>query len=369
MKCQQANPESLGRPTFRYIDIDSVDNIGLRITEPKSMPVAEAPSRARKLVRARDVLFSTVRPYLKNIAIVPPSLDGEIASTGFGVMRADVARAMPEYLFAVVSNQRFVDAANDLTTGASYPAITENQLFDLEIPLPPLEEQRRIVAEIEGYQKVLDGARQILAGYRPSFEIDPDWPTQPLGEAATISTGGTPSKANLNFWKGDIPWVSPKDMKTDVILDTEDHVSPEAVREQRDATHPKGTVLCVVRSGILQHTLPVAITGREVCFNQDINAITPNPKVLDAKFLFYLLKTRSGEILRDGIKGGVTVQSFHNGFFKSYEIPCRPWRSNVISWRSWTRRRRRWMRCERCSPLRGQNQRVLDRVWGNGETE
>ena len=180
VKCQQANPESLGRPAFRYIDIDSVDNIGLRITEPKSLPVGEAPSRARKLVKARDVLFSTVRPYLKNIAIVPASLDGEIASTGFGVMRADEARALPEYLFAVVSNQRFVDAANDLTTGASYPAITENQLFDLEIPLPPLEEQRRIVAEIEGYQKVLDGARQILDALEHQLHIEPDWELVPF---------------------------------------------------------------------------------------------------------------------------------------------------------------------------------------------
>lgn len=288
VKCQQINPSELGRPMFRYIDIDSVDNVALRIAGPRSIPVSEAPSRARKLVKRGDVLFSTVRPYLKNIAILPSSCDGEIASTGFAVIRADETRVLPGYLFAAVSNQRFVDAANALTTGASYPAITENQLFDLEIPLPSLEEQRRIVAEIESYREVIDGARQILEGYRPSFEIDQDWPTQLLGEAATITSGGTPSKANPGYWKGDIPWVSPKDMKTDVILDAEDHISPQAVEKSATRRVPKGTVLCVVRSGILQHTLPVAITGREVCFNQDINAIAPNPKMLDAKFLFYL---------------------------------------------------------------------------------
>jgi type I restriction enzyme S subunit len=153
VKCQQMAPVSLGRPVFRYIDIDSIDNANLRITEPKSVPVGDAPSRARKLVKARDVLFSTVRPYLKNIAIVPPALDGEIASTGFGVMRADESRLLPEFLFAIVSSQRFVDAANDLTTGASYPAVTESQLFDLQIPLPPIEEQHRIVAQIQECQR------------------------------------------------------------------------------------------------------------------------------------------------------------------------------------------------------------------------
>jgi type I restriction enzyme, S subunit len=174
VKCSQVSPSSVGRPTFRYIDIDSVDNVGLRITEPKSLPVGEAPSRARRLVKARDVLVGTVRPYLKNIAIVPPALDGEIASTGFGVMRADETRALPEYLFAIVSNQRFVDAANDLTSGASYPAITENQLFDLEIPLPPLEEQRRIVAEIEGYQNEIACLGSEIAANRERIQATMD---------------------------------------------------------------------------------------------------------------------------------------------------------------------------------------------------
>jgi len=159
IKCQQVSPDSLGRATFRYIDIESVDNVGLRITHPKSIGVHEAPSRARKLLKSRDVLFSTVRPYLKNIAMVPQSLDGEIASTGFGVLRADESRLLPEFLFAMVSDQRFVDTANDLTTGASYPAITETLLFDLEIPLPSLDEQRRIVAELQSCELQMERAQ------------------------------------------------------------------------------------------------------------------------------------------------------------------------------------------------------------------
>jgi type I restriction enzyme S subunit len=185
----------LGRPAFRYIDIESVDNVALRITEPKTVTVEEAPSRARKLVRAGDVLFSTVRPYLRNIASVPTGLDGEIASTGFAVLRADAARALPGYLLAAVCDQRFVDKANALTTGASYPAITENQLFDLRIPLPPLDEQGRIVAEIEGYQKVIDGARQIRAAWEPDVETDPEWQRVPLGQIAEVQLGKMLDKA------------------------------------------------------------------------------------------------------------------------------------------------------------------------------
>ncbi|MGD0539249.1 MAG: N-6 DNA methylase [Verrucomicrobiota bacterium] len=142
-----------------------------------------------------------------------------------------------------------------------------------------------------------------------------------LGDVATLGNGGTPPKANAAFWRGDIPWVSPKDMKSLVITDTEDHVSAEAIEGSATKLLPAETVLCVVRSGILQHTLPVAITARPMCTNQDILAISPDTTRLDPKFLLFVLKGRSAEILRDGIKTGVAVQSFHNGFFMTFEIP------------------------------------------------
>jgi len=146
----------------------------------------------------------------------------------------------------------------------------------------------------------------------------------PLADVASFGSGGTPSKANPAFWNGDIPWVSPKDMKSLVITDTEDHVSAKAVECSSTKLLPAETVLCVVRSGILKHTLPVAITARPMCTNQDILAITPDRTRLDPRFLLFVLKGRSAEILRDGIKTGVTVQSFHNGFFRTFEIPLPP---------------------------------------------
>lgn len=147
-----------------------------------------------------------------------------------------------------------------------------------------------------------------------------------LGDARyfRIESGGTPAKAVTSLWEGDIPWVSPKDMKVDFIEDTEDHISFDAVSKSATKLVNANTLLCVVRSGILQHTFPIAITKRQMCFNQDIIAITAQAARVDIHYLFYLLKSRSEEILRTGIKPGVTVQSFHNGFFKTYEIPLPP---------------------------------------------
>ena len=87
---------------------------------------------------------------------------------------------------------------------------------------------------------------------------------------------------------------------------------------------PANTLLCVVRSGILKHFLPLAITAREMCFNQDIIALIPTDGRLEVRFLFWILKARSSEILEKGIKPGVTVQSFHTGYFSQLQIPLPP---------------------------------------------
>jgi len=149
-----------------------------------------------------------------------------------------------------------------------------SKLKEYKIPLPPIEVQKEIMAEIEGYQKIIDGARQVVENYQPRIQIDPDWQIVELGEVATMNSGGTPSKQHSAYWKWDIPWVSPKDMKVDFIEITADHISQSAVSSSATRLVNENTLLCVVRSGILQHSFPVAITTRKMCFNQYIVAIS-----------------------------------------------------------------------------------------------
>jgi len=160
--------------------------------------------------------------------------------------------------------------------------------------------------------------------YQVRAAIQRAWPMVPLGQLTRRVSGGTPSKANPSFWEGDIPWVSPKDMKADLIVDTEDHVSRAAIENSATSLIPAGTILCVVRSGILQHTFPVATASREMCFNQDLIALLPDETRLLGKFLFWNLRARAREILAEGIKPGVTVQSFHTGYFQNLEVPLPP---------------------------------------------
>ena len=104
-----------------------------------------APSRARKVIRKDDVLVSTVRPNLNAVAMVPACLDGQIASTGFCVLRPNRGCVEPRYLFYWTITSTFVDASTSRVRGANYPAVSDRDVKEVAIPLPPLAEQRRIV--------------------------------------------------------------------------------------------------------------------------------------------------------------------------------------------------------------------------------
>lgn len=217
--------------------------------------------------------------------------------------------------------QLALDSIEIYRNGNSIPQLTVPMIKDEKIPLPPLSIQEEIVAEIEGHQKIIDGAKAVVANYKPKIDIDPDWEMVELGKYISTQTGGTPSKSNETYWSGNIPWVSPKDMKMDFIADAEDHISESAVKNSSTKIVPAKTLLVVVRSGILKHSLPLALTVKPVAFNQDIIAINPTSEVLLQEYLFYYLKSTSERHIQDGIKPGVTVQSFHNGYFRKLKIP------------------------------------------------
>ena len=141
----QKDPSRNGAGRFRYIDISGIDREQKSISRFDPIPCKDAPSRARKLVQVGDVLVSTVRPNLNAVALVPEELDGEIASTGFSVLRANPKFANSRYLFYRAQHHEFIDFLVANATGASYPAVTDGLIRRAPLPLPSLNEQARIV--------------------------------------------------------------------------------------------------------------------------------------------------------------------------------------------------------------------------------
>ena len=148
------------------------------------------------------------------------------------------------------------------------------------------------------------------------------WQAKRLDEVCDFKGGGTPSKAVDRFWRGDIPWVSPKDMKSQVVLDSIDHITPEAISASATSMIDPGSILIVVRSGILARTVPIAVAGRAIAINQDLKALCPRP-AMDSWFLYYLLEAKMS-VLLSLVSRGATVHRLITDQIRAVEFMLPP---------------------------------------------
>jgi len=192
------NPESLSETTnpnfrFDYIDIGSVVH-GQGITTKQAVSFADAPSRARKLVRENDFIISTVRTYLRAIARIGREDHGNIASTGFAVCRP-VRGVDPTFLFYAVHSQPFIEEVVARSTGISYPAINPTTLGDIKLPVPSAEKQGMVARFLDRETGLIDALiekktrfiallkekRAAVITHAVTKGIDPDAPMKDSG--------------------------------------------------------------------------------------------------------------------------------------------------------------------------------------------
>ncbi|PWH20524.1 MAG: restriction endonuclease subunit S [Ardenticatenia bacterium] len=168
-KSPQVVPAKMPNWQFKYVDVSCVDNSSLNIVDYQVLTGKEAPSRARKLIKTGDTIFATVRPYLKRIALVPPSLDGQICSTAFCVL-SPKPEVDGSYLFYAVSRDEFVTSVAEYQRGSSYPAITDNDVLRGLIPLPPLPEQHAIARMLQAVDRRIEAEEASVRALEALFK-------------------------------------------------------------------------------------------------------------------------------------------------------------------------------------------------------
>jgi len=165
------------------------------------------------------------------------------------------------------------------------------------------------------------GREEVCIDDEIPFEIPHNWSWARLSSFGIFSSGKTPSMSNPSYWNGNIPWVSSKDMKKPVIMDSEMHISPEAASDMQ--LYPAGTLLLVARSGILKRLLPLCVLGVDSTINQDIKAFTLYAPEL-SEWLFYAIKAFEPYILKELVKSVTTVESLKFDEFSRILIPVPP---------------------------------------------
>ena len=229
--------------------------------------------------------------------LIPDDLDGAIVTQDFPVY--DIHAADPSYLDHLVDLPVFWRLCESVSDGTTNRVRLDLEQFDeLRFPMPPLPEQRRIAAVLDAIDEAIARSEAVVAateGLRRSLlhellseglpgrhsawrevagvgRVPSSWEVVRLGEVGRWLSGGTPSKKRDDYWSGDLPWVSPKDMKTRELHDAEDHISREGA-EAGSRVVPAGTIFVVVRGMILAHSFPLAVSRVATAFNQDIRAL------------------------------------------------------------------------------------------------
>ena len=147
-KTKNVSPDKNPDIEFSYVDVSSISNTSYSIISTQKLLGKDAPSRAKKNIITNDILFATVRPTLKRIAIVPEFLENQVASTGYVVLRTN-KKNYHKFLFYFLFTSTFNEAMESLQRGASYPAVTDSDVKLQKLLVPSYEEQYKISEKIE----------------------------------------------------------------------------------------------------------------------------------------------------------------------------------------------------------------------------
>ena len=315
------NPLATPDQLFELYSVPSFDS-----DYPEIVSGAEIGS-AKVTVEEGDVLICKINPRINRVWVVRHNTDYPLlASSEWIVVRSK--NMNPHYLKWYFSSSSFRTLLTSQVTGigGSLTRAQPKQVAKYPVPVPSRAEQDYIAGVLERIDELLLKQHQqtekldelvksrFIELFGDPLSNSKGWPCIVITDACrAIFGGGTPSKSHPEYFTGTVPWVSPKDMKSSVISDSIDHITEEAIAHSTTNRVPAHSVLMVIRSGILKHTLPVATNSVPVTINQDMKAFVPNGVVTTA-FLMHFFKAIEPDVLA-GVRG-VTADNID---FKAFQ--------------------------------------------------
>ena len=319
-KIQRATKCFGGSDEILYIDISSIDNSVQEVNSITSFTMSNAPSRAQQKVEYGDIIVSTVRPNLKNVAIIKQHNSNLVASSGFCVLRTtdDIER---NYLFRYITSDIFTQHLMKLTTGANYPAVRDLDVRDSTIPLPPKSTQLAIVTELDKINELIRLKKEQLKDFDnltqslfyemfgDPVENEMGWEVKKLGEICTDITDGDhmpPPKSESG-----IPFITISDIDKDTrCLNFENtfYVPEDYYNNLKENRKPqKGDLLYTVTGS---YGIPVIVkTDKRFCFQRHIALLRPNKEILSTIFLCYWVLSDGVKFMADKVATGIAQKT------------------------------------------------------------
>lgn len=269
-----------------------------------------------------DVLVSRLPDPVGRMCVLPPLSKRSITAVDCTIVRLDPSQCLPRFLVYVSNSSSYFEQVEAFHTGASRVRISRSNLANIEIPLPPLEVQEQIVAELDGYAAIISGAKQIVENWKPSIDVDPEWEKEKLGDCVEIYNGSTPRKTDAAFWdNGTIPWFTIADVRNQgrFISSTTQKITKKALDETSVKLLPADTVLLCCTASIGEY----AYAEIPLTTNQQFNGlVVKNQNHLNPRYLFLLVANFKSELER--MSGKSTFGFVSVGTLKDFEISVPP---------------------------------------------
>ncbi len=324
------------RPIDEYISdaADAVNWISIKDATESSKYIRKTKLKIRpdgvsksRLVGPGDLLLTNSmsfgRPYI--MATTGCIHDGWLMLTD----RSGMVDA--NFFFHLLGSELVYAQFSRLAAGAVVKNLNIDLVKTVEVPLPPLSEQRRIARvldEADRLRRLRATARARSQRVAPALFIsmfgEPStWRSSgiSLGDCVQLRSGSTPSKKEPDYWNGGVPWVSPKDMKRPVISSTIDSVSAESLDRTALRLLPAGTTLLVVRGMILARTVPVARLGVPATINQDMKGLFPRSSSVSHQFIYGALVAARMQLLRLVRTAGHGTKKLNTDDLLSFPVP------------------------------------------------
>ncbi len=321
-KSKELNDVKISENDLPVIKIGSLNKNG-KVDTTNIQFFTYKDSLQKYLIEVGDLLIALTGATVGKTAI--SHSDKLLLNQRVGLVRAKSNFIIPNYLSNLLLSEKFYDFCQRTAGGGAQGNISPSEVLSFKIPLPPLDIQKEIVAEIEGYQKIIDGARQIVENWKPKIKIDPTWPMVKLGDGHyfKIEAGGTPNSTIAEYWGGDVNWVTLVDLPQEnfitEIIDTKRKITQLGLKKSSAILLPLKTVLVSSRATIGR----VAIARIKLATNQGFkNVVIKDLNKVNEYYLALAVSTVVDEMIKMGT--GSTYKEISKTNFFNLPIPLPP---------------------------------------------
>jgi type I restriction enzyme M protein len=251
--------------------------------------------------------------------------DNVIIGGDINIIRTKNKYILSDYLALLISSLPLKEELANYAKGVNILHLSNKDIKNLKIPLPPLEEQEKIVEELDRYQKIIDGAQQVIDNYQPTIKINPEWEKVKLGDNNyfKVESGGTPNSKEKEYWNGSINWATLVDLPSDdfitEIKETQRKITEKGLKKSSAILLPKDSIIVSTRATIGR----VGIAKEEISTNQGFkNIVIKSKEKANDKFVALMIRMKRKELQQMGTGG--TYPEVSKSRFCEIEIPLPP---------------------------------------------